>query len=308
MRRILPLVAVFCLALTGATVARPVVVSSKSDTEGGLLGSLILLALQAEGIETRDRTELGGTPIVRAAILAGEVDLYPEYTGNAASFFRREEDPLWKDAAAAYAEARRLDLAANRIVWLTPSPADNGWGVALRRDVANANRLATLSAFGRWVKGGGSVRLAASAEFIHSPSALPSFEKTYDFHLASGQLISLAGGDTAATLAAAAKSVSGANAAMVYGTDGGLPFSGLVMLEDDGKAQPVYQPAPIVREAALTAEPRIADILRPIFESLDLETIRALNGRIQVGGEPARAVAAGYLRQKGFIERPAAAP
>lgn len=297
------LAATFVLvALSAWAEARPIVASSKADTEGGLLGGMIVLALEAAGVETRDRTELGGTPIVRAAILAGEIDIYPEYTGNAAFFFNREGDLVWKDAEAAYETARRLDLERNAIVWLKPAPADNGWGVAVRTDVARANGLATLSDFGRWVSGGGAVTLAASTEFIHSASALPSFEKAYGFRMRSDQLISLAGGDTAATLGAAAKGISGTNAAMVYGTDGGLPFSGLVMLQDDRQAQPVYQPAPIVRRAALEAEPRIATILDPIFATLDLETMRRLNGRIQVGGEPARAVAASYLREKGFLK------
>lgn len=293
----------FSLLAVGPAKAAPVTVSSKSDTEGAVLGNLMLLALEAAGIETRDRVQLGDTPIVRAAILAGEIDLYPEYTGNAAFFFNRAADPLWKDAAAAYAEAKRLDYDANRIVWLTPAPADNTWAVALRKDVAEPNHVRTFSDFGRWASGGGEVKLAASLEFVHSPSALPAFEKAYGFHLGSGQLVALAGGDTAATLSAAAKRISGVNAAMVYGTDGGIPFSGLTVLEDDKAVQPVYQPCPIVRAAALAAEPRIADALKPLFEGLDLRTLRALNGRVQVGGEPARSVAESYLRDRGLVKR-----
>ena len=57
--------------------------------------------------------------------------------------------------------------------------------------------------------------LAASAEFVNSPAALPAFQETYDFQLSSDQLITLSGGDTAATIAAAARQTSGANAAMV---------------------------------------------------------------------------------------------
>lgn len=181
--------------LAGAlAVAKPLAVSSKNDTEGALLGQIMLLALADAGIETRDRTGLGGTPVVRAAIIGGEIDLYPEYTGNAAAFFRREGDPLWKDAGAAYETARRLDLEANRIVWLTPSPADNGWGLAVRKDVAEPNRLTTLSEFGRWIAGGGAVKLAASTEFVHSPSALPAFQAAYGFRLRSDQIVSLSGG------------------------------------------------------------------------------------------------------------------
>jgi osmoprotectant transport system substrate-binding protein len=288
--------------LTAPALAAPVVVSSKIDTEGGVLGNVILLALNAAGIETRDRIQLGATPVVRAAIVAGEIDIYPEYTGNAAYFFNKAADPLWKDAAKAYAEAKRLDYDANKIVWLTPSPANNTWAVALRKDVAEPNKLKTFSEFGTWVSGGGAVKLAASAEFVNSPAALPAFQAAYGFRLGSSQIVSLAGGDTAATLAAAAKQIDGVNAAMVYGTDGGIPFSGLVVLDDDKAVQPIYQPTPIIRETALQAEPRIAEILKPIFEQLDLATVQELNGRVQVGGEPARAVAESFLKTKGFLK------
>ena len=90
--------------------------------------------------------------------------------------------------------------------------------------------------------------------------------------------------------------------AMVYGTDGALPSVGLMVLEDDKSVQPVYQPAPIVREAVLTAHPEIATVLAPIFASLDLVTLQGLNGRVQVGGEPAASVARDYLTRNGFIK------
>jgi osmoprotectant transport system substrate-binding protein len=289
-------------SLIASTADAKVVVSSKIDTEGGVLGNIILLALQAAGIETEDRIQLGGTPVVRQAITAGEIDIYPEYTGNAAFFFNKADDPLWKDAAKGYAEAAKLDLEANKIVWLTPSPANNTWAIALRKDVAEPNKLTTLTEFGAWVAGGGTVKLAGSAEFVNSAAALPAFQSTYGFTLSPDQLIVLSGGDTAATIKAAADQTNGANAAMVYGTDGAIAPSGLVVLEDDKGVQPVYQPAPIIREAVLKENPQIAEILKPIFESLDLVTLQDLNGRVQVGGEPAKAVAEDFLKSKGFLK------
>lgn len=288
--------------LLASAASAAVVVSSKIDTEGGLLGNIILLALQNAGIETEDRIQLGGTPVVRQAITAGEIDIYPEYTGNAAFFHNKADDPLWKDAAKAFEAAKSLDYEANKIVWLTPSPANNTWAIALRKDVAEPNKLATLSDFGTWVAGGGTVKLAGSSEFVNSAAALPSFQTTYGFTLSPDQLIVLSGGDTAATIKAAAEQTSGANAAMVYGTDGAIAPSGLVVLEDDKGVQPVYQPAPIVREEALKENPEIETVLKPIFESLDLVTLQELNGRIQVGGEPARAVAEEWLTEKGFLK------
>ena len=66
--------------------------------------------------------------------------------------------------------------------------------------------------------------------------------------------------------------------------------------------QPVYQPAPVVREAVLAEYPQIADLLNPVFARLDLQTLQALNARIQVGGEPAEAVARAWLTEQGIIK------
>ena len=159
-----------------------------------------------------------------------------------------------------------------------------------------------MSDFGHWVAKGGKVVLAASAEFVNSDAALPAFQKTYDFKMKPEQLIVLSGGDTAATIKAAAEQTNGANAAMVYGTDGGIAPSGLVVMADDKNVQPVYAPAPIIREAVLKENPKIAEILKPVFASLDLATLQELNARVQVGGEPAKAVATDYLKSKGFLK------
>ena len=279
-----------------------VVVSSKIDTEGGVLGNIILLMLNANGIETTDRIQLGATPVVRQAITAGEIDIYPEYTGNAAFFFNKADDPLWKDPAKAFETAKKLDYDANKIVWLAQSPANNTWGIAIRKDVADAGKLANLSDFGKYAAHGGKVVLAASSEFVNSAAALPAFQTAYAFTLKPDQLITLSGGDTAATIAAAANQTSGANAAMVYGTDGGIAPSGLVVLEDDKHVQPVYQPAPIIREEVLKKNPKIEELLKPVFEKLDLTTLQDLNGRVQLGGEHAKAVAEDFLKKNGFIQ------
>lgn len=287
-----------CLGAANAQV----VVSSKIDTEGGVLGQIILQVLDHAGIPTQDRIQLGATPIVREAIIAGEIDIYPEYTGNGAFFFNLADKPIWQDAASAYETVRKLDLEANDIVWLTPAPANNTWGVALRSDVAEPAGIATLSDFGAWVSGGGAVKLAASAEFVNSAPALPVFQTRYGFRLGQDQLIVLSGGDTAATIQAAANQTSGANAAMVYGTDGAIAFSGLTVLEDDKNVQPVYQPSPNIRASVLAEYPQIADLLKPAFAGLDLKTLQHLNGQVQVEGIPAADVARTYLTDAGLLD------
>lgn len=290
------------LAMMATAASAQVVVSSKIDTEGALLGNVILQVLQANGIEVTDKVSLGATPIVRGAITAGEIDIYPEYTGNAGFFYNVAEDAAWKDAAAGFAKAKQLDYDNAKIVWLSPAPANNTWAVAISSDIASANNIKTFSDFGKYVAGGGEIKLAASAEFVNSASALPAFQAAYGFELKPEQLIVLSGGDTAATIAAAAQKTDGANAAMVYGTDGAISSAGLVVLEDDKGVQPVYEPAPIIREAVLQEHPEIETLLKPVFDKLDLVTLQTLNGRIQVNGEAAADVAKDWLTTNGFLK------
>ena len=278
-----------------------VVVASKIDTEGALLGSMILSVLKAHGLAVEDKLQLGPTNIVRAAILAGQIDLYPEYTGNGALFFHLEKDPVWKDWAAGAGKVAALDREQNHLVWLAAAPANNTWVIALRHDLAESLKLKTMDDFAKYVAGGGRIKLAASAEFIESPAALPAFEATYGFKLNDEQLLTLSGGNTAATERAAAEGTSGVDAAMAYGTDGELAALGLVALEDDKAAQVVYAPAPIVREAVLQQHPEIAKLLDPVFAGLTLETLQRLNAQIAVDGEDAGAVAVAYLQSQHLL-------
>jgi len=131
---------------------------------------------------------------------------------------------------------------------------------------------------------------------------LPAFEKAYGFTLKQDQLLTLAGGDTAVTIKAAAAQTSGVTAAMAYGTDGALAALGMVILEDNLNVQPVYAPTPIIRAQTLDAYPAIRDILKPVFLSLDGATLQKLNARIAVNGEEGRQVAASYLKSKGYVK------
>jgi osmoprotectant transport system substrate-binding protein len=292
-------------ALLVLGAARPadaaVVVSSKLSSESAMIGEMIRMLLNANSIPTIDRTTLGATYVVRKALVTGEIDLYVEYTGNAGFFFNRPADRAWKDLREGYELGARLDYAANRIVWLTPANASNTWALAVRKDVARANQLRTMSDFARWVTSGGKVVLACSAEFANA-GTLRSLEKTYGFVLRSDQLIVLAGGDTSATVSAAAAKTNGTNVAMVYGTDGNVVAADLSMLEDDKHDQPIYAPVPMVREAVLKQYPQIATIVKPLMESLDRQILQRLNARIQVNGEAINAVAEDYLKSKHLLQ------
>ena len=212
----------FSSLLAGVALAQnaPVRVGSKIDTEGKLLGNMMVLALEAGGVKTENKTALGNTKVLRGALIAAEIDIYPEYTGNGAFMFAEESNPVWRNARAGYERVKALDMQKNKLVWLEPSPANNTWAIALRKDVATANKLKTLDDLGKWINGGGQFKLAASAEFVERSDAMPAFQAAYGFKLKPEQILTLAGGDTAVTIRAAAEKTSGVNAAMAYGTDG----------------------------------------------------------------------------------------
>jgi osmoprotectant transport system substrate-binding protein len=281
--------------------ARPVAVGSKLDLESGLLGEMMLLALAASEVPVENRLRIGPTSILRAALLAGAIDLCPEYTGNAAFFFHEEGDPVWRDAAAGYERAAKLDYAQNRLVWLAPAPVNNSWVIAVPHWLARSEHLCTMEDFARFVREGKRVKLAASAEFVESAAGLPAFETAYGFSLSARQLLVLSAGETPATMKAAAEGISGVNAAMAYATDGGLNALGLHALDDSRHAEPVYAPAPVIRETTLAAYPQIGAILGPVFASLDIASLRTLNEKVAVEGERPGSVASEFLRTRGLL-------
>jgi osmoprotectant transport system substrate-binding protein len=104
------------------------------------------------------------------------------------------------------------------------------------------------------------------------------------------------------TMRAAAQSIGGVNAAMVYGTDGAIATLDLVAMKDTKGAQIVYEPAPVARAEVLQRHPKIARALGPVFASLTMAKLQALNAQIAIEEKPARDVAGRYL--EGLTPRP----
>ncbi|MFQ5520308.1 MAG: ABC transporter substrate-binding protein [Candidatus Methylomirabilia bacterium] len=289
-------------ACGGSAEKGPIVVGSKIDTEGALLSQVIILMLRNGGFTVEDRSEFGPTQVTRKALLSGELHIYPEYTGNGAFFYDETDSPVWKDWKQGYDRVKQLSMEYDQLVWLEPAPANNTWAIAIPRALSERAGITSLESFARYVNAGGMVKLAGSEEFVTSPAALPSFQEAYKFELRQDQLLTLSGGNTAQTESAAGHGTDGVNAAMAYGTDGSLSALDLVVLSDPKGAQPVYAPAPLVRKEIADKYPEIADILNPVFRTLDLETLQTLNAKIQLEGQSAPSVAEEYLKAKGFLE------
>jgi len=276
-------------------------VASLLDSEGVVLGSMVIKMLESEGIKTEDKTKFGTPDVVRKALLAGDVDASIDYTGSGQYYVGPEGDPMWKDPVKGYEQIKAED-AKNGLAWLTPSPANNGEYLAVTKEFADANKLVTMEDFAKFVNGGGTVKLVGDQSWMDNPAGLKAYETNYGFTLKPEQKIGLSNGVTAQFIEAVVKGTDGANVAEVYATDGGLAEQGLVILTDSKNTPPVYAPTPVFRSQIVSAYPEIDSILAPIFQSLTTEKLQQLNREVAFGGKDGATVAEEYLKANGFLK------
>jgi osmoprotectant transport system substrate-binding protein len=276
-------------------------VASLLDSEGVVLGSMVIQMLEANGIATVDKTKFGTPDVVRKALLAGDLDASIDYTGSGQYYVGPEGDPLWTDPVAGYEQIRDAD-AANGLMWLSPSPANNGEALAVTEAFAAEHSLATLEDFAAYVRDGGEVKLVGDQSWMDNPAGLKGFETAYGFTLSADQKIGLSNGVTAQFIEAVVNGTDGANVAEVYATDGGLSEQGLVVLADPKNVPPVYAPTPVFREEIITAYPEIEGILAPVFATLTTDVLQDLNRQVALDGRAGKDVAREYLVENGFLK------
>ena len=297
------------LLLAGSLVSAQdtVRVGSKQFTESIVLAKLMLTALENAGIPVSDQTPLGSTDVNRAALVNGEIDAYPEYTGTALTNFLANAgvdvpEGASTDAEQAYGLVSDFDQENNNLCWLEPAPANNTYAFAVTQEFAEENSLESVGDFAEYVSGGGRAMMAVGDEFAQRPDGLQAFEETYGFDLTEDQLLIIAGGTPAQTEQALAEGANNVNVAMAFATDGALMAYNFRVLEDPEGAQPVFQPTPVFRCEVIQSYQNIPGIINPIFESLDDATMQELNARVDVDGENPDAVAQSYLEENGFLE------
>jgi osmoprotectant transport system substrate-binding protein len=295
------------LVLVGGCAVKqktPVVVASMLDSEGGILGNMIILTLEANNIPIENKLYFGTPDILRAALENNEVDLVIDYTGSG-QYYHPDDvtDPkIWNDPQAGYELTEKLDREKKDLLWLTPAPANNTEMIAVKRSFAQENNIFSMTDLAAYIKAGKDFKLIAAAGFVENPMGLLGYESAYDFKLTNDQLIVLSSGNTAEMLKALVDGTNGVNASLVYGTDGALEKMDLLVLSDPKQVPPVYLPAPVIRKALLDQYPEIKTLLKPIFESLTLEVLQELNAKVAYDGLDANAVAKEYLISKGLLK------
>ncbi|NLA53213.1 MAG: ABC transporter substrate-binding protein [Clostridiales bacterium] len=280
----------------------PITVASFIDSEGAVIGGMMVLLLRDAGFEVNDMTEFGTPDILRKALMAGEVDLVLDYTGSGQYYHETDSQDVWSDAKLGYEQTRKLDIEANDIYWLTPASANNTEGLAVTNAFSQENNIKSIQDLADYVNAGGEVKLIASSSFVENIKGLVGFEEAYGFQLNADQLIVLASGNTAEMLKALTEGRDKVNVSLVYGTDGALKDMGLVVLDDPKSIPPVYQPSPVLRGELYRQYPEIEEILKPLFETLSLDALQTLNALVTYEGLAAKDVAKNYLVEQGLMK------
>lgn len=280
----------------------PITVASMIDSEGSILGNMIIAVLEENGFTTVDKLKIGTPDIQRKAIIADEVDIIIDYTGSGQYYGAVADQSVWSDSQKGYEATRDFDLAENNLYWLSPAPANNTEMIALNKEFAEQNNISDMKDFADYVNDGGTVKLICSASFAENELGLVGYEKAYGFKLEKSQLIILNHGNTAEMLKALYEGTDGVNASLVYGTDGSLDNMNMIALDDPVGVPPVYLPAPVVRGKVIEDYPEIKEMFTDVFESLTKETLQTLNAKVAFGGEDPKVVAQDYLKEKGFID------
>ena len=280
----------------------PVVLGSFVDTEGGILGNMVLLALEKNGYTITDKVQFGTPDVHRNALLQGELDIGIDYTGNGQYYSEGFEEEVWGDAKEGYNSIKDYDSENNGLVWLAPANANNTEMLAVKKEFAEANKLKSLEDFADYINDGGEVKFITSQLFAEKNMGLLGMEEGYGFKLQPEQLIMLPHGNTAETISALANGTDGVNVALVYGTDGSLVDLDLVVLDDPLSIPPVFEPSVIVREEVLEEYPEIKDIIENVFGTLNLEALQVMNKKVIVDGLSPKDVAEEYLTEEGILD------
>lgn len=280
----------------------PIVLGSFVDTEGGILGNMVLLALEENGYTVTDKVQFGTPDVHRKALLEDELDMGIDYTGNGQYYSEGFDEEIWGDSQEGYTSIKTYDEENNDLIWLEPAQANNTEMLAVKKDFAQTNSLETLEDFAAYVNDGGEVKFITSQLFAEKNMGLLGMEKGYDFKLEADQLIMLPHGNTAETISALANGTDGVNVALVYGTDGSLPDLDLLVLKDPLSIPPVFEPSVVVRSEIIEKYPEIKDIVEDVFKTLDLEKLQNMNKKVIVDGLSPKDVAKEHLTEEGFLD------
>lgn len=289
--------ALLCAGFAQAAEKPLVRIGARVFTEQTVLAEITAQYLRANGFQVRVTGGLGSS-LARQAHETGQLDLMWEYTGVSLVSYNHIEERM-PSAEATYNKVKALD-AKKDLIWLTPSKFSNTYALALPRKVAEAYpQVTSISQLNQVLQDEQARKhlVALDTEFANRPDGLDGLQAMYGMQLGRANIRQMDAG-----LVYTALRNNQVFAGLVYTTDGRLSAFDLKLLDDDKHYFPDYTAAPVVRKAVLDAHPQLADLLKPLAETLDDETMRQLNAKVDVEHQSPSSVAAAFLREHAFSE------
>jgi osmoprotectant transport system substrate-binding protein len=267
-----------------------IVVGSKAFTEQAILGEIIVQHLQHRtSLTVERRFYLAGTYICQQAILAGRIDIYPEYTGTALAAVLKQ--PKASDAPSVYrqvkeAYARRFDLDVEPSLGF-----NNTFAMVIRGDDARRLGIATLSQAAPYTP---EWRPGFGYEFMERPDGYRGLVQTYGLKFGAAPRIMDLGLLYRALTSHQVDIVAGNS------TDGLISALHLTPLEDDLHYFPPYEAVPVVRTETLRRHPEVRSALEDLAGRISDEDMRRMNYAVDGEHQDARSVAEEFLKSHGL--------
>jgi osmoprotectant transport system substrate-binding protein len=278
-------IAILVLAgiMCGCSRTGSIVVGSKNFTEQLILGEIAAQQLERKlHIQVNRKLNLGGTLLAHQAIVRGDIDVYPEYTGTGSSVILKEKTP--EDAVRAYMTVKDAYLKRFHVIWLPPLGFNNTFAMVVR--TADGQRLSApeLSA-----ADSRSWRLGIGYEFLTRPDGLQRLDRTYHLNW-NGTPKSMDLGLLYEALRQRQVDMAAGNS-----TDAPLTQRDFLVLKDDRKAFPPYNACYVIRKSLVDQQPQVEWALTMLSNHIGEETMRALNRRVEVERQPIEKVARDFL-------------
>ena len=268
-----------------------IVVGSKNFTEQLVLGEMFAQVIEARThLEVDRRFCLAGTFICHQAILAGRIDLYPEYTGTALTAVLKEQPG--HDKQEVY---RRVKQGYESRFGLTLGPAlgfDDTFAMVIRGDDARKLNLHTMSEAAAYTP---KWRAGFGYEFMERPDGYKGLVATYGLRFAEPPRIMDLGLVTRALKERQVDLIAGNN------TDGLIPALDLFVLEDDRHYFPPYEGIAIIRQEMLKNHPEVGIALASLAGVISDEDLRRLNYAVDGAHKDAAIVVRDFLRERKLI-------
>ncbi len=292
------IVLILTLFFAGSSLAQDkrITIGGKNFTEQYLLPELAKLLLEEHGFNVNLRTGVG-TAIARQSLETGQIDMYYEYTGTAYTVFYNQDDTqIMTDPGKVYEWVKEND-AQKDIIWLEPVEFNNTYTLMMRREDSERLGVTSISEFGSFVeKQPDEITFALEAEFWERPDGFRALMDLYGFRMPVRAVKRMDMGLTYMALRN-----NQVTSAMGFATDGRIAAFDLVNLKDDRNFFPVYNPAAVIRKEVLDKHPEIRDILRPLAENLDTDSMQQLNAEVDVEHRDVTTVAREWLQKNGLL-------